>query len=125
MGFPDLNVLDVFILVFVLAGVLRGMKTGFLAGAFSLVGVVIGAAIGSRLAPFLLPENEDPLFRSGITLASIVAFAVLGEVLARTFGGSLRDRLTGPLSATLDGAGGAALGLALSPTLVWVVGSFA
>ncbi|CAN5202479.1 acid resistance serine protease MarP [soil metagenome] len=125
MGFPDLNVLDVFILVFVLAGVLRGMRTGFLAGAFSLVGVVIGAAVGSRLAPFLLPENEDPLFRSGITLASIVAFAVLGEVLARTFGGSLRDRLTGSLSATLDGAGGAALGLALSLTLVWVVGSFA
>jgi len=125
MGFADLNVLDLFILVFVFAGVLRGMQTGFLAGAFSLAGVVVGAAIGSRLAPFLLPDNEDPVFRSGITLASVVAFAVLGEVLARTFGGSLRDHLTGSLSAMLDRVGGAALGLVLSLTLVWVVGTFA
>ena len=125
MGFADLNVLDAFILVFVLATVLRGVKTGFLAGAFSLVGVVVGAGIGSRLAPFLLPENEDPVFRAGITLASVVAFAVLGEVLARTLGGSLRARLKGPVSGALDGAGGAALGLALSLTLVWVVGAFA
>lgn len=125
MGFIDLNVLDFFILVFVLAAVLRGVRTGFLAGVFSLVGVVVGAALGSRLAPFLLPDNEDPVFRAGITLASVVAFAVLGEVLARTFGGSLRDRLTSPISGALDGAGGAALGLALSLTLVWVVGTFA
>ncbi len=125
MDFPDLNVLDLFILLFVLAVVLRGARTGFLAGAFSLAGVVVGAALGSRLAPFLLPENEDPVFRSGITLASVVAFAVLGEVLARTFGGSLRNRLKGPVPGTLDGAGGAALGLAISLTLVWVVGAFA
>jgi len=125
MGFADLNALDVFILIFVLASVLRGVRTGFLAGAFSLAGVVLGAAFGSRLAPFLLPENEDPVFRAGITLASVVAFAVLGEVLARTFGGSLRARLRGPVSGALDGAGGAALGLVLSLTLVWVIGAFA
>lgn len=124
MVFAGLNVLDLFILVFVFVAVLRGVRTGFLAGAFSLAGVVVGAALGSRLAPFLLPENESPVFRAGITLASVVAFAVLGEVLVRNFGGSLRGRLTGPVSATLDGAGGAALGLALSLTLVWVVGIF-
>jgi len=125
MGFADLNVLDVFILIFVLATVLRGVRTGFLASAFSLAGVVVGAAVGSRLAPFLLSENEDPVFRAGITLSSVVAFAVLGEVLARTFGGSLRSRVRSPVSGALDGAGGAALGLALSLTLVWVVGAFA
>ena len=125
MGFPDLNVVDLFILIFVLAAVLRGARTGFLASAFSLAGVAVGAALGSRLAPLLLPENESPMFRSGITLASVVAFAVLGEVLARAFGGSLRNRLTGPVSGALDGTGGAALGLALSLTLVWVVGAFA
>lgn len=121
---PDFNILDLFIAVFVLLGAARGARTGLLAGALSLVGLVLGASLGSRLAPLLLPDTEGPLFRAGITLASILAFAVLGEVLARAVGGSLRGLLPGPASA-LDGLGGAALGLALSLAVVWVVGVFA
>ncbi len=102
----------------------RGARTGFLAGVFSLAGVVVGVSLGSRLAPFLLPENESAIFRAGITLATILAFAVLGDIIARAIGGSLRARLSGPTSNALDGAGGAALGLVLSLTLVWVIGVF-
>ena len=103
----------------------RGARTGFLAGAFSLAGVVLGAIVGSRLAPMLLSESEDPLFRTVITLASILAFAVLGDALARSIGSGIRSRLRGPASSAADGAGGAALGLALSMVLVWVAGLFA
>lgn len=120
MGF-----LDLFIGVFVVVAVLRGIRTGFLAGAFSLVGVVVGAALGSRLAPFLMPDNESAVFRAGITLASIVAFAVLGELLARVVGGSLRSRIRASASENLDKFGGGVLGLALSLMFVWVVGIFA
>jgi S1-C subfamily serine protease len=125
MDFAGLNVLDVFIGLFVVITVLRGARTGFLAGVFSLVGVVVGASVGSRIAPSLMPEDGNPLYGAGITLGSILAFAVLGEVIARTIGGSIRDRLSSPTSETLDGLGGAALGFALSLVLVWAVGVFA
>jgi S1-C subfamily serine protease len=125
MDFAGLNVLDVFIALFVVITVLRGARTGFLAGVFSLVGVVVGASVGSRIAPSLMPEDGNPLYGAGITLGSILAFAVLGEVIARTIGGSIRDRLSSPTSETLDGLGGAALGFALSLVLVWAVGVFA
>jgi len=125
MDFAGLNFLDVLIALFVVVTVLRGARTGFLAGVFSLVGVVVGASVGSRIAPSLMPDGGNPVYGAGITLGSILAFAVLGEVVARTIGGSIRNRLTSPTSETLDGLGGAALGFALSLVLVWAVGVFA
>src|SRR5215213_6279476 len=125
MDFAGLNVLDLLIGIFIVVSVLRGARTGFLAGVFSLVGVVVGASVGSRIAPSLMPDNGNPIYGAGITLGSILAFAVLGEVVARTIGGSLRNRLSSPTSEALDGLGGAALGFALSLVLVWAVGVFA
>ena len=116
---------DLLIAVFVILVVVRGARTGFLAGIFSLVGVVVGASVGSRVAPLLLPEGENPIYRAGITLIGILVFAVLGEVVSRTVGGALRERLHGPASEALDGLGGAVLGAALSLVLVWAVGVFA
>jgi len=125
MDFTGLNFLDVLIALFIIVSVLRGARTGFLAGVFSLVGVVVGASVGSRVAPSLMPDVGNPIYGAGITLGSILAFSILGEVIARTIGGSIRNRLTGPSSGTLDGLGGAALGFALSLVLVWAVGVFA
>ena len=119
-----MGILDLFIALFVVLVVARGARTGFISGVFSLAGVVVGVSLGSRLAPMLLPDNESAVFRAGITLATILAFAVLGDVIARAIGGSLRARISGPTSNILDGVGGAALGLALSLTLVWVIGVF-
>jgi S1-C subfamily serine protease len=118
------NTIDLFIALFVFVVVLRGARTGFLAGVFSLVGVVLGASLGSRLALLLLPESQSPIFGAGITLLSILAFAVIGEVAARAAGGALRARLPGQASQALDSLGGAALGLVLSLALVWAVGLF-
>jgi S1-C subfamily serine protease len=120
-----MTTLDLLIALFVFLVVLRGARTGLLAGVFSLVGAVLGASLGSRLAPSLLPEGESPIFGAGITLLSILAFAMFGEVAARAAGGALRARLSSPASEALDGLGGAALGLALSLVLVWAVGIFA
>ncbi len=117
--------LDLVIALFVFLAVLRGARTGFLVGVFSLVGVVVGASVGSRIAPSLAPDGGNPTYRLGITLIGILAFAALGEILARVVGGSLRNRLTGPASVALDGLGGGVLGLALSLVLVWAVGGLA
>jgi S1-C subfamily serine protease len=125
MDFATLNVLDLFIGIIIVISVLRGARTGFLAGVFSLVGVVVGASVGSRIAPSLLPDGGNPIYGAGITLGSILAFSVLGEVIARSMGGSIRNRLSSPASATLDGLGGALLGFALALVLVWAVGVFA
>ena len=125
MDFAGLSALDLFIVLFIVISVLRGARTGFLAGVFSLVGVVVGASVGSRIAPSLMPDGGNPIYGAGITIGSILAFSVLGEVIARSMGASIRNRLAGPASATLDRLGGAALGLALSLVLVWAVGVFA
>jgi S1-C subfamily serine protease len=119
------NVLDLFILLFVCFLVWRGARTGFLASALSLLGVVLGAALGSRLVPALLDGDGDLVFGSVITLASIMAFAVLGDVLARAAGSFLQEKIKGATSEALDRAGGAILGAALSLTLVWVTATFA
>ena len=105
-----MNAIDLFIGLFVFLVVLRGAMMGFLAGVFSLVGVVVGASLGSRLAPLLLPEGGSPTFDVGITLISILAFAVLGEVAARAAGGALKARLSSPASRALDGLGALDLG---------------
>ena len=120
-----MSAVDLIIALFVFLAVLRGARTGFLAGVFSLVGVVVGASVGSRIAHYLMPADGNPIYGAGITLGSIMAFAVLGEVVARTLGSSLRNRLSSPSSEALDGLGGAALGFALSLVLVWAVGVFA
>jgi S1-C subfamily serine protease len=125
MDFDGLNVLDLFIGIFIVVSVLRGARTGFLAGVFSLVGVVVGASVGSRIAPSLLPAGGNPIYGAGITLGSILAFSVLGEIIARSMGGSIRNRLFSPASAKLDGLGGGLLGFALALVLVWAVGVFA
>jgi S1-C subfamily serine protease len=125
MDFAGINVLDLLIGIFIFVSVLRGARTGFLAGVFSLVGVVVGASVGSRIAHSLMPDGGNPIYGTGITLGSILAFSVLGEVVARSMGGSIRNRLSSPASATIDGLGGALLGLALSLVLVWAVGVFA
>ena len=120
-----MNVLDLLIVLFVVFLVWRGSRTGFLAGALSLVGVVLGAALGSRVVPALLEGDGDLIFGSVITLASIVAFAVLGDILARAASGFLQEKIEGATSEALDRAGGALLGVALSLTLVWVAATFA
>jgi S1-C subfamily serine protease len=119
------NVLDLFIALFVVFLVWRGARTGFLAGALSLAGVVLGAALGSRVVPALLESDGDLVFGSVITLASIVAFAVLGDILARAASGFLHEKIEGATSEALDRAGGALLGVALSLTVVWVAATFA
>src|ERR687892_453661 len=125
MELAGLNVLDVFIALFVVVVILRGARTGFLAGVFSLVGVVVGVSAGSRVAPSLMPDGGNSIYGAGITLGSILAFAVLGEVIARTIGGSIRDRLSSPTSETLDGFGGAGPGVWPSPRLGLGRGVFA
>ncbi len=120
-----MNTLDLIIVLLVLFFAWRGARIGFLAGALSLAGVIVGAALGARLAPALLGESDDLIFGSVITLASVAAFAVLGDVLARTLGSFLREKITNPTSEALDHAGGAVLGAALSLTFVWVAATFA
>src|SRR5215207_121054 len=51
--------------------------------------------------------------------------ALLGDLLARSLGRFLREKVSSPTSAVLDRAGGAVLGAALSLTLVWVAATFA
>jgi S1-C subfamily serine protease len=114
------SVFDLLVILFVLFLAWRGARTGFLAGALSLAGVILGATLGSRLVPALLGSTEDLVFGSVVTLTSVLAFAMLGDVLARSLSRALRERIKSPISETLDRTGGAILGAALSLTVIWV-----
>jgi S1-C subfamily serine protease len=114
------GVLDAVIVILVVVMAWRGARTGFVAGALSLAGVILGAALGSRLAPALLGEYGERLFGPILTLAAVLAFAIVGNTLGRILGGLLREALKSSFSRTVDGAGGALLGTALSLVLVWV-----
>ena len=116
----EVSVFDLLVILFVLFLAWRGARTGFLAGALSLAGVILGATLGSRLVPALLGSTEDLVFGSVVTLTSVLAFAMLGDVLARSLSRALRERIKSPISETLDRTGGAILGAALSLTVIWV-----
>ncbi|MCA1730224.1 MAG: hypothetical protein LC751_12690 [Actinobacteria bacterium] len=99
-----MNFLDLFIVLFVIFLAWRGARTGFLAGALSLVGVILGATLGSRFVSAFLERDGDLAVGSIITLASIMAFAVLGDALARAAGGYLSrtgDAIAAPYAGRL------------------------
>ena len=105
--------IDLLIALFVVLTVLRGARTGLLAGVFSLVGVVVGASIGSRVAPYLMPEGENPLFGAGITQPSCCG-RTTGTPLRRT---AHPARVVAPQRFPYTAStGGRSLPLALAPT---------
>ena len=126
-----MSLLDWIIAALLVLLAIRGFYAGFISGAFSLAGLGLGAYLGSRLAVSLVRAETDlAAYTPFVLLIGALLFASLGRLLAGVVGGRIgasvrRVPLLGPGIGALDGAGGAALGVAVGLLFVWVAGVFA
>ncbi len=105
-----MDLLDLLLVLATLGFALSGYRQGFVVGVLSLVGFVGGALLGAQLAPPLartLGVTGGDGRAPGFGLIAVVAFAVLGQVVAATLGALLRSRLTWRPLRALDSVAGA------------------
>lgn len=120
------TVLDCAILAFVIALGIWGYRQGLIVGAMTLFGFGAGAFIGSRLGPMVLSQgSESPYAPLCAALGALLAGALVA-VTVESFALGLRARLIRrPVLHLADGAGGAALIVAVALGLAWVFGAVA
>ena len=120
------TVLDCAILAFVIALGIWGYRQGLIVGAMTLFGFGAGAFIGSRLGPMVLSQGaESPYAPLCAALGALLAGALVA-VTVESFALGLRARLIRrPVLHLADGAGGAALIVAVALGLAWVFGAVA
>ena len=119
-----MNVVDVLLLLGVAAFSILGAHRGLAAQALSLGGLALGAVLGSLVAPHLFPDNSAWLPVAGLMGAVVGAF-LLGT-LAGVLGRPVRLFLSAhPPLATVDRAGGIALGGLIALAIGWLLAVFA
>jgi S1-C subfamily serine protease len=116
----EVNVVDVLLLLGVAALSIVGAHRGLAAQALSLGGLALGAILGSIIAPYLLSDNSTWLPVAGLMGALVGAF-LLGT-LAGALGRPVRLFLAShPPLASLDRAGGIALGALIALGIAWLL----
>jgi S1-C subfamily serine protease len=120
------TVLDGAIVAFVIALGIWGYRQGLIVGAMTLFGFAAGAFIGSRVGPLVLSQgSESPYAPLCAALGALLAGALVA-VAVESFALGLRARLIRrPVLHLADGAGGAALIVAVALGLAWVFGAVA
>src|SRR5207247_7461238 len=105
---PQVNAVDLIVIVVVLALAAIGFERGLVRSALPLAGFVAGAAIGGRLGPALLSGGSESAYAP---LVTVLSGLVLGAVLAVALEGAgfaiHQAWNAGPLASRLDGLGGA------------------
>ncbi|HEX5712164.1 MAG TPA: MarP family serine protease [Solirubrobacterales bacterium] len=121
-----MTVLDGAILAFVIALGIWGYRQGLIVGAMTLFGFGAGALVGGRLGPMVLAQgSESPYAPLCAALGALLAGALVA-VTVESFALGLRARLIRrPVLHLADGAGGAALIVAVALGLAWVFGAVA
>jgi S1-C subfamily serine protease len=104
---------------------LFGWAQGFVAGALALVGFALGAWVGTRVAGLFLPDGSASPYAPAFGLVGALC---AGAALAAGFEGlgwRLRERLTMPGLAAVDGALGALLTACVGLGIIWVLAAIA
>jgi S1-C subfamily serine protease len=114
------NVVDVLLLLGVAGLSIVGAHRGLAAQALSLGGLALGAILGSIIAPYLFSDNSTWLPFAGLMGALVGAF--LFGTLAGALGRPVRLFLAShPPLASLDRAGGIALGALIALGIAWLL----
>jgi Trypsin-like peptidase domain/Colicin V production protein len=118
--------LDWIIVVVALVAAVGGYSRGFVVGALSLVGFGMGAVLGTRVAPLLLSDGSSSPYAP---LFGLIGALAVGSIVAAGFSGLAYTVRHGarrvPGFATVDGALGAVLSVAIALALAWLVGAAA
>ena len=118
---------DLLDLLLIGAGLLfavSGYRQGFVVGALSFVGFLGGGVLGAQVAPAL--ARTGPLARFPQALVGLVVvfvLASLGQLLATTLGGVLRNRLVWRPARVVDAVAGAGVSVVSVLLVAWLVGT--
>ena len=120
-----MNLLDYLLLAAVLGFAFSGYRQGSVVGVLSLVGFVGGALAGAQLAApmaraFGLTDSSGQ--SPGFGLIAVVAFAVVGQIIAAAIGARLRARLTWKPLRALDSIAGALVSAVSVLLVAWALG---
>ncbi len=112
-----MNWLDIVIIVAIAIPTLIGMRVGIIKAALSLAGLIVGVILAGR---YYLPLSEQLAFISPVSVAEIVAFAII-LVGVMVIAGVLAKLLKWTASVVMLGwvnhLGGAVFGLVLGAIL--------
>lgn len=114
-----MDLLDLALLVGLVVFGWAGFRRGFIVGALGFAGFVGGGAFGMVVVPLLLGGRTLSVATAGLALASVLACASLGQVLASWAGGSLRSRIAWHPARQLDAALGAVLSVVAVLLVTW------
>ena len=121
-----MTVLDWGIVAFAIAMGIWGYRQGLIVGALTLAGFIGGAFAGSRLGPLLLSGGSESPYSPLFAALGALLVGALVAVMLESVALGLRHRvIRGRALHALDGAGGAALIVAVALGLAWVFGAAA
>jgi S1-C subfamily serine protease len=116
------NVLDIALIVATVMFAIGGFRQGFVTAALSFCGFFGGAVLGAQLAdPVAGRLAEDSSWRVAVAVAVVLAFALLGQVIAVSIGSQLRQRLTWRPAQTVDSVLGAVVSAIAVLLVFWMV----
>ena len=114
--------LDVVILVLAVVFAVSGFRQGFLTAALSFVGFFGGAIVGAQIAdPVASRFAEESNGRIAVAVAVVLAFALIGQVIAVRVGAALRERLTWRPAQQVDAVLGALVSVIAVLLVSWMV----
>jgi S1-C subfamily serine protease len=117
-----MSVLDIALIILAVLFAISGYRQGFLTAVLSFVGffgfAVAGAQIAEPVARWLADESKS---RVVIAVAIVLAFALVGQVLATWAGGELRRRITWQPAQAVDAVLGAIVSVFAVLLVAWMV----
>ena len=117
-----MNLLDVALIVATVAFAVGGFRQGFVTAALSFLGFFGGAVLGAQLAdPVASRLAENSSWRIAVAVAVVLAFALLGQVMAVWVGNQLRQRLTWRPAQAVDSVLGAVVSALAVLLVFWMV----
>ncbi|MFQ5425550.1 MAG: CvpA family protein, partial [Gaiellales bacterium] len=112
---------DLLVLAWLALAAVSGFRRGLTAQVLSLGGLVLGAYAGSRVAPELLAGGPDSPWAELASIIGALVGALLLQLLAGFFAGTVRRLiLPGPLRKA-DSAGGIFLGALTGLGIAWLI----
>jgi hypothetical protein len=101
--FPDVNALDLVILVLVALAAFTGFRRGALLQLFSYAGLILGVVVGALLAPAIASQAGSDAVQAGIVIVVLLGMAGIGDAIGWVAGTSVRARAHGlPVVGTAD-----------------------
>jgi S1-C subfamily serine protease len=117
-----MDILDILLLLVVAAFAVSGYRQGFVVGVVSFAGFIGGLSLGFVIVPAFLDRSSTSLLASVIALCSVLALAVVGQVLGSMLGARLRETITWQPAQMVDAVSGAVVSVIAVLMVAWFLG---